>query len=58
MLAKKGVMPVVVVVSEFSKGKDFRPIVLLVVAENAKVLLQSLIEMFKSVHHLLGDNLK
>ena len=31
-----------VVVSEFGKGKDFRPIVLLVVAENAKVLFQSL----------------
>ena len=35
-----------VVVCEFGKRKDFQPIVLLVVAENAKVLLQSLIETF------------
>ena len=30
-----------VVVCELSKGKDFRPIVLLVVAENAKVLVRA-----------------
>ena len=35
-----------IVVCEFSKGKDFQPIVLLVVTENAKILFQSLIETF------------
>ena len=35
-----------VVVCEFGKGKDFRPIVLLVVAEDVKIPFQSLIETF------------
>ena len=35
-----------VVVGEFSKGKDFQPIVLVVVAENAKILVQCLVKMF------------
>ena len=35
-----------VVVSEFSKGKDFGPVVLLVVAEDSEVLFQSLVEAF------------
>ena len=35
-----------VVVSEFGKGKDFGPVVLLVVAEDLEVLFQSLVEVF------------
>jgi hypothetical protein len=35
-----------VVVSEFSKGKEQRPVVLLVVAEYMEVLFKCLIELF------------
>jgi hypothetical protein len=35
-----------IVVSEFSKGKERRPVVLLVVAEYTEVLLECLIESF------------
>ena len=35
-----------IVVSEFSKGKDFGPVILLVVAEDSEVLFQSLVEVF------------
>jgi hypothetical protein len=35
-----------VVVSEFSEGKEWRPVVLLVVAEYTKVLFKYLIESF------------
>jgi hypothetical protein len=35
-----------IVVSEFSKGKERRPVVLLVVAEYAEVLFECLIESF------------
>ena len=38
-----------VVVCEFGKGKDFQPIVLLVVAENAKVLRSCRIWLRKNV---------
>ena len=35
-----------IVVSEFGKGKDFGPVVLLVVAEDSEVLLQNLVKAF------------
>ena len=35
-----------IVVSEFGKGKDFGPVVLLIVAEDSEVLFQSLVKAF------------